>query len=137
MRVALPGVQVLFAFLLTVPFQQRFGTVGSFGRATYMIALLLATLSSGLLIGPGAYHRVRFGQHDLLHTVAISHRMALAGLACLALAIPSAVMTACSLLASSGVAAAIGAGVLAILTTIWFILPLARGIHERRHSAAA
>ena len=60
LRVALPGVQVLFAFLLVAPFNQRFGTVSSFERALYLCALLLTLLSSILLIAPTMIHRLHF-----------------------------------------------------------------------------
>src|SRR5438477_9088278 len=60
LRVALPGVQVLFAFLLVAPFNQRFGTVSSFERALYLCALLLTLLASILLIAPTMIHRLHF-----------------------------------------------------------------------------
>ena len=59
LRVALPGVQVLFAFLLTVPFSQRFTTLGSSERREYFLAILLTALSSAFLIAPSAQHRMR------------------------------------------------------------------------------
>jgi hypothetical protein len=131
MRVALPGVQVLFAFLLTVPFQQRFNRVGSFGHGLYLAALLLAAAAVGLLIGPSAYHRVQFRTHDLDHTITVGQRMALAGFACLALAIACAVTLAASMLTAQATAIALGLGTLALLATLWFALPIARRVRER------
>lgn len=96
MRMALPGVQVLFAFLPAVPFQQRFDTVGTFGRGAYLTALLFAAVALALLIGPSAYHRLQFRRHDVEHTIEMGHRMAVAGLICPALAIGAGVVVACS-----------------------------------------
>ena len=64
LRVALPGVQVLFAFLLAVPFAQRFGTVTSFQRGLFFAVLMCTAVSSILLIAPSAYHRLHFRQHN-------------------------------------------------------------------------
>ena len=57
---ALPGVQVLFAFLLVVPFNQRFADITSFQQTTYFVTLLLATAASACLIAPTAHHRIEF-----------------------------------------------------------------------------
>jgi hypothetical protein len=64
LRVALPGVQVLFAFLLTVPFSVGFSEVSDFQRRAYFVTLVASALASGLLIAPAAQHRVLFRQHD-------------------------------------------------------------------------
>ena len=126
MRVALPGVQVLLAFLLTVPFQQRFATVGTFGHNLYIAALLFAAAAVGLLVGPTAYHRILFGRHDVDHVIKVGNRMAIAGLACLMLAIACAIALATSLVDRHAVAAAFGAGTLLFLAMLWFVLPLLR-----------
>ena len=60
LRVALPGVQVLFAFLLAVPFQQHFTEISGFEKKVYFATLLLTALSAALLIAPSAYHRLTF-----------------------------------------------------------------------------
>ncbi len=64
LRVALPGVQVLFAFLLAVPFSQRFAETTELQRDTYMVALLSTLAGSVFLIAPTAYHRIRFRDRD-------------------------------------------------------------------------
>src|SRR5438552_8131453 len=64
LRVALPGVQVLFAFLLVAPFNQRFSTVSAFERRLYFGTLLCTLLASILLIAPTVVHRLRFRQGD-------------------------------------------------------------------------
>ncbi|HSD77775.1 MAG TPA: DUF6328 family protein, partial [Solirubrobacteraceae bacterium] len=60
LRVAMPGVQVLFGFLLTVPFQQRFAETGSAQRTVYVVTLCAAAVATAFLIGPSALHRVAF-----------------------------------------------------------------------------
>jgi len=64
LRVALPGVQVLFAFLLAVPFTQRFAETTELQRDTFMVALLSTLAGSVFLIAPTAYHRIRFRDRD-------------------------------------------------------------------------
>src|SRR5215218_8175466 len=79
LRVALPGVQILFAFLLVVPFQQRVEQTTDFQRSLYLVTLVAAAVATGLFIAPAAQHRVLFRQHDkegLLHR---SSRSAYAG----------------------------------------------------------
>src|SRR5436189_515711 len=92
LRVAMPGVQVLFAFLLAVPFQQRFTQVTDFQRDVYFVTLLAAAAASAFFIAPTAFHRVRFQERDKPFLVAISSRFMIAGLACLALAMIGAVL---------------------------------------------
>src|ERR687894_1738845 len=64
LRVALPGVQVLFAFLLTVPFAQRFADVSSFQKNVYFATLLFSAAASALFIAPTSYHRLNFRRRD-------------------------------------------------------------------------
>src|ERR671930_1960263 len=76
LRVALPGVQVLFAFLLVVPFNQRFPDITNFQRTIYFITLLLATAATACLIAPTAHHRVEFRQQDKKRIVFSATRLA-------------------------------------------------------------
>src|SRR5205814_9724142 len=85
-------VQLLFGFLLTVPFQARFATVGGGERALAVTALVLAALASAFLIGPVSYHRILFHRRMKDDVVRAANRMAKLGLACLALSIVSSVM---------------------------------------------
>ena len=98
LRVALPGVQVLFAFLLAVPFQQNFTTISEFEKKVYFATLLLTALSAALLIAPSAYHRLTFRYQQKHRLVFISNRLAIAGLGTLALAMTCAIMTGTVLL---------------------------------------
>jgi hypothetical protein len=131
LRVALPGVQVLFAFLLVAPFNQRFGSASQFERALYFATLLLTTLSSILLIAPTVMHRICFRQGQKPYLVRMSNRLTIAGLGVLAAAMTSAVGLVTHYLfgeAASIIAATI---VLAAFGLLWFTVPLA---HLRRDS---
>lgn len=92
LRVALPGVQVLFAFLLTVPFSQRFAKVTDFQEKVYFGTLLLTAVASALLIAPTSHHRLQFRQQAKFQIVATANKFAIAGLAALALAMVGAVL---------------------------------------------
>jgi hypothetical protein len=125
LRVALPGVQVLFAFLLAVPFAQGFTRVTDFQRALYFTVIALTAVSLALLIAPSAWHRLRFRQHDKERILRASNKMSIAGLGFLALAMTGAVMLIADFIYSptltivSGIAAAVVYGLL------WYVLPLA------------
>src|SRR5207248_6212146 len=86
LRVALPGVQVLFAFLLVAPFNQRFGTVSNFERRLYFATLLCTLLASILLIGPTLVHRLQFRRGQKGAVVQTANRLMIAGLCVFALA---------------------------------------------------
>src|SRR5215475_3147406 len=83
LRVALPGVQVLFGFLLAVPFQQNFTKIDPFQQTVYFATLLLTALSAVLLISPSAYHRITFRTQRKDDLVYLANRLAIAGLAAL------------------------------------------------------
>src|SRR3954468_9350910 len=83
LRVALPGVQVLFAFLLTVPFNQRFSQVTSFDETIYLVTLLRRAVATSLLLAPSALRRIEFRQDDKAHIVNTANRYAIAGFAAL------------------------------------------------------
>jgi hypothetical protein len=126
LRVALPGVQVLFAFLLTVPFQQGFSKATAFQKDVYLVTLLLTALASALLISPSAYHRLEFRQDDKKHIVLMANRFAIAGFAVLAAAMTSAVLLVTDYLYSdtTSIVSTIGVGV--VLYGLWYAAPLTR-----------
>ena len=92
LRTTLPGVQVLFAFLLAVPFQQEFTKISEFEKKVYFATLMLTALSAALLIAPSAYHRLTFRYQQKHRLVFVSNRLAIAGLAALALAMTCAIL---------------------------------------------
>jgi hypothetical protein len=126
LRVALPGVQILFAFLLTVPFAQGFTRVTSFQRNLFFATLLFTALSTACLIAPTATHRLRFHQRDRTFVIESAHKLMIAGLGFLALAILGAVALITDYLYDGG-ARWIWPGLVAlVLAILWFIRPLAR-----------
>jgi hypothetical protein len=126
LRVMVTGVQVLFAFLLVVPFDTGFAHIGGFERTVYFVTLLLAALSAVCTIAPSAEHRFLFRHDDKRHIVFSSNRVVILGLACLALA-----MCGCLLLVTTklfGVTTGVVTAVLGALpfALLWFALPLRR-----------
>jgi hypothetical protein len=124
LRVALPGVQVLFAFLLAVPFYQRWAEATSFQRDVYFAALCLALIATALLIAPTAMHRLNFRAREKKAIVLISNRLTIVGTAVLALAMVAVVVLISDVL--FGPVATVVTGVLAALvfTLLWAVLPL-------------
>jgi uncharacterized protein DUF6328 len=126
LRVAIPGVQVLFAFLLTVPFQQNFSKITQFQEKVYFVCLMLTAISATLMISPTAYHRMTFRRQQKQHLVYLANKLAIAGLACLALAMTCAVMLVTDLLYGA-LATALASGFSFLLfLMLWFALPLQR-----------
>src|SRR2546423_3941791 len=114
LRVALPGVQVLFAFLLVVPFNQRFPAVTEFQRWTYFITLLLTAASAIFLIAPSFHHRIQFRHQEKEEVVLVGNRLALIGLTLLALAMTGVVLLVTDFLFGS-LTAAITTAAVAVL----------------------
>jgi O-antigen/teichoic acid export membrane protein len=133
LRVAMPGVQVLFAFLLAVPFQQRFATVTDFQQDVYFVTLLAAAAASALFIAPTAFHRVIFKSRDKPYLIAVSSRLAVAGLVFLAIAMNGAVLLVTDVLFDGAVVAATVAITAALYTGLWFVLGIVRRL-SREHS---
>lgn len=124
LRVALPGVQVLFAFLLAVPFQQRFHQATSFQRGAYFVTLVAALVSTGLLIAPSAYHRVNFRQHDKQQIVQFANRCVIAGIGVLAVAMVSVMVLISDVLFGGLIVIVIVALSATLLIVLWAALPL-------------
>jgi hypothetical protein len=126
LRVALPGVQVLFAFLLVVPFNQGFGRMTDFERKLYFGTLLCTALASMLLIAPSVHHRILFRLRDKEHLVLSANRLTIAGLAVLAVAMTSAIGLITHIL-FGGLTAGITSGlVLLAFALLWYGAPLRR-----------
>jgi hypothetical protein len=132
LRVALPGVQVLFAFLLTVPFQQGFQKATSFQTDVYGITLLLTALASALLMAPSAYHRLEFRQNDKKHIVFVANRFAIIGFGVLAAAMTSAVLLVTDYLYSTTTSLLATVGAAVVLYGLWYAAPLARRAKRAR-----
>ena len=130
LRVALPGVQVLFAFLLAVPFTQQFGRITELQKYIFFVSLLSTTLGSVLLIAPTAYHRLRFREHDKEHLLLVSNRLAIAGTVFLALAMTTAVALVTDMIFGGFVVAVVTGVTAAAFAWFWYGLPLLREVRD-------
>lgn len=126
LRVALPGVQILFGFLLTVPFAQGFTKVTNFQRDLYFATLLATAAATICLIAPSATHRLRFHQRDRAYLVESANRLLIAGLVFLALAIVFAVTLITDYLFGLDASWIWPAAVALGLLVMWFVRPLLR-----------
>jgi hypothetical protein len=120
LRVALPGVQVLFAFLLSVPFQNRFTDATSYERNVYLVTLLASAAATAFLIAPTGYHRILFQRGDRPRIIRHGTRMLLAGLVCLALAMTGAIYLVTEFVFAPGTAIPVAAAAVMLFGWLWF-----------------
>ncbi|MGW1892658.1 DUF6328 family protein [Streptomyces sp. NPDC002004] len=123
LRVTQTGVQILFAFLLTLAFTPRFPTLDGFERATYVTTLLLAMLSAALFTAPAALHRFLFQQHAKRQIVRVSSQLSRVGLGALALALTGSVLLVVDVAAGRTGGVAAGCGTLLVCVLLWGVLP--------------
>ena len=133
LRVALPGVQVLFAFLLAVPFSRGFSDVSDGQRYLYFACLLLAAISSALLIAPTMHHRLLFRQEDKRHLVETANALTIAGMTTLACAITLALVLVADYLFGTLTAWIVGGATVGLFGMLWYALPLQRRL-AHQHS---
>jgi Family of unknown function (DUF6328) len=126
LRVALPGVQVLFAFLLTVPFSQGFATLDQTLERVYFAAVLFSAATVAFLITPTAYHRIQFRRYDKEKMVRISTQLTLVGLACLAVALVCAIYVVTELVMGGSWTGVVTIAAALLFAALWFGLPLYR-----------
>jgi Family of unknown function (DUF6328) len=126
LRVALPGVQVLFAFLLAVPFQNGFKEITAFQEKAYFITLLCTAISAALLISPTAYHRMTFRRQQKKHLLFVANRLAIAGVGFLALAMTGAIMLITDVLYGTVATLLFSGAALTMFVVLWGLLPLRR-----------
>jgi uncharacterized protein DUF6328 len=130
LRVAGLGVQVLFGFLLGLPFTLRFSRLSSAQRDLYVADIVLAAVATALLVGPVAYHRLVFRQRMKEHLVRIANVMAICGLVTVALAVSGAVLLILSYVLPGLPAIVISTCVFALFAILWIALPLAAREHR-------
>jgi len=124
LRVAITGVQILFAFLLGLAFTARFETLGGFDRTVYTVALLSTALATVVLIAPVSFHRLVFRRRQKAALVAVADRLLLVGLGLLVLAITSAALLILDVVLGR-TAGLLGGGVVAATALLtWYVLPL-------------
>jgi hypothetical protein len=132
LRVALPGVQVLFAFLLTVPFTQRFTSLTAAQEKIYYATLLATAAATVLLIAPSAHHRINFRRKEKAYIVFLANKLTIIGLAFLALAMSGVILLITDLLyGKTATIVATGVTLLAF-ATMWYVLPIARRMRRDR-----
>ena len=132
-RVAIPGVQVLFAFLLTVPFAQGFTKVTDFQRGAYFVSLMCAGLASAFLIAPAAQHRMLFRSQSKEALLRRSNRYTYVGIVILAVAISTAVLLIVDYLFGRTRGYVAAGALLALMVWLWVVGP---GLRRRRDGTA-
>jgi Family of unknown function (DUF6328) len=126
LRVAGLGVQMIFGFLLAIPFANRFSALGPAQRTLYVVTLVLAAVATALLVGPVAYHRLVFGRNLKRHLVGAANVMAILGLAAVGLTVCAAVVLVLSYVARGLPTVLLGIFVVCLFAGLWFIFPLTR-----------
>jgi uncharacterized membrane protein YedE/YeeE len=128
LRVALPGIQVLFAFLLVVPFNAGFETVTEFQKDVYVATLLTTALATVCLIAPSAHHRIQFRRQDKEFVVVTGNRFAIAGIFLIAVSMSGAILLVISYLFDDHIGGIVVAVLGLVFLLTWFAIPLARRI---------
>ena len=124
LRVMIPGVQVLLAFLLTVPFQQRFANLPGSMRNVFFASIACATLATAFLIAPSAHHRLRWRAGEKEPLVRIGNQMAIVGTVFLAAAIVLALYVITDVLFTTDLAVWTAVGAVLVFGGLWYALPM-------------
>jgi hypothetical protein len=132
LRIVLPGVQVLFAFLLTVPFSNGFSKMTDLQRDVYFVAFAATTIATILLIAPSTYHRIQFRRGDKERMLFTANHMAIAGTVFLAVAVSASVYVITDVMFHASWAAVVTAVTALFAAGTWYVLPLYRRRQERR-----
>ena len=125
LRVAIPGIQVLFAFLLFVPFSQRFEQLDAGDRAVFTAAVVTAAISAACLMAPTAQHRLLWRHHQKEQLLRIATRLALVGTALVALTMSAVIWLVVDVVYGQKWAAALTALVVAVFLVLWYVIPVA------------
>jgi hypothetical protein len=132
LRVVQTGIQLLTGFLLTLPFQQKFASLGDVDRAIYLAAVSCSITATGFLQAPVAVHRGVFRRHRRKETVQFAHRLAIVGIAFLALAIICVTTLIFGVVVGNTGGTVAGAIAAALLCVLWLVIPLALRMRELR-----
>ena len=131
LRVVLPGVTVLLAFLLAVPFAKGWTRVTEFQRNVFVVAFLSTAVSVALLTAPSSYHRLRFRQGNKERMVRVGNRLALAGIAASAVSLLAVVVLVMDFVVSRNAAIAAAAALFVVIAVLWYGLALVAELRER------
>ena len=126
LRVAGLGVQVLFGFLLSLPFTNRFTHLSPGQRNLYLGTIVLAAVATALLLGPVAYHRLVFRRHQKGQLVKDANILAILGLAAVGLDVSAAVLLVVSYVDHGATVVLVTLFVVCLFAVLWFVLPLVR-----------
>ena len=136
LRVTLPGVQVLFAFLLVLPFQQRWAIVTDLQKAAYLVSFASTAIASILLIAPSPYHRLRFRDEDKFDLLRFGNRMLLGATVFLAIAITTAAYLITTVVTDTFPAAIVAAVAALLIVVFWYVVPVRERSKDRRRDVA-
>jgi hypothetical protein len=137
LRVVIPGVQVLLAFLLTAPFQQRFAELPGSMRNAFFASIVCATLATAFLIAPSAHHRLRWRAGEKERLVRVGNRMAIIGTVFLAAAIVLALYVITDVLFTTDLAVMTAIGGLVVFGVLWYVLPMLGGQPQESRGASS
>lgn len=133
LRVALPGVQVMFAFLLAVPFSQGFAKVTSVQKGAFFVALLGTAIATVLLIAPSSFHRIQWREHDEERLLQISNGLTISGLAFLALSMTAVVFTITDFIYGSPASLIVSVLIGLAFAVLWYVIPLIRKAKRKKN----
>ena len=131
LRVVLPGITVLLAFLLAVPFAKGWTRVTAFQRDVFVVAFLSTAVSVALLMAPSSYHRLRFRHGNKERMVRVGNRLAIGGIAAAAVSLVAVVLLVIDFVLSRGPAIAAAAAFFAVVVVLWYGLPLLASLRDR------
>jgi len=123
LRVVIPGVQILLAFLLTAPFQQRFAALPGSMRNAFFASIACATMATAFLIAPSAHHRLRWRAGEKERLVRVGNQMAIIGTVFLAAAIVLALYVVTDVLFTTNLAVMTALASLVVFATLWYVVP--------------
>jgi len=124
LRIILPGVQILFAFLLTVPFTERFHLVDGIAKDAFFVAFITAAAAAAVLLAPVAYARIQFRQYDKERLIRLGTVLAIVGLVFLAVSLSASTFVVTQVLFTETAAAIVAAACACLFAVMWFVIPL-------------
>jgi uncharacterized membrane protein len=131
LRIVLPGITVLFGFLLAVPFARGWTRVTTFQRDVFIVAFLATAVSIAFLISPSSYHRIRFRHGDRERMLTISNRLSIAGITAAAVALAAVVLLVTDYVISRSFAIVATASLVVLVAALWYGLPLRAALRDR------
>jgi hypothetical protein len=126
LRLAGTGIQVMFAFLLVVPFQHGWSSVNSFERTVYFVTLLFVAVAAFLLMAPPIHHRILFRHGEKRFLISVANYVAIAGMICLAIGFVGILLLISDVVVGGAAPGAVAGGVAVFIGVLWFVLPLVR-----------